>query len=87
MELYLSYLNKYEKIEGENPPIGLILCSGKNSEHIELMNLEGDNIKIAEYLLILPSEKVLLEKLNRSIEIARNKFEIKNKSNIKKSDI
>lgn len=81
MELYLSYLNKYEKVEGENPPIGLILCSGKNSEHIELMNLEGDNIKIAEYLLILPSEKVLLEKLNRSIEIARNKFE--NKSNIK----
>lgn len=85
MELYLSYLNKYERVEGENPPIGLILCSGKNSEHIELMNLEGDNIKIAEYLLILPSEKVLLEKLNRSIEIARNKFE--NKSNIKKSDI
>lgn len=81
MELYLSYLNKYEKVEGENPPIGLILCSGKNSEHIELMNLEGDNIKIAEYLLILPSEKILLEKLNRSIEIARNKFE--NKSNIK----
>lgn len=75
MELYLSYLNKYEKVEGENPPIGLILCSGKNSEHIELMNLEGDNIKIAEYLLILPSERVLLEKLNRSIEIARNKFE------------
>ena len=29
MELYLSYLNKYEKVEGENPPIGLILCSGK----------------------------------------------------------
>ncbi|WP_160137577.1 YhcG family protein [Chryseobacterium sp. c4a] len=81
MELYLSYLNKYEKVEGENPPIGLILCSGKNSEHIELMNLEGDNIKIAEYLLILPSERILLEKLNRSIEIARNKFE--NKSNIK----
>lgn len=81
MELYLSYLNKYEKVEGENPPIGLILCSGKNTEHIELMNLEGDNIKIAEYLLILPPERILLEKLNRSIEIARNKFE--NKSNIK----
>lgn len=47
MELYLSYLNTYEKVEGENPPIGLILCSGKNSEHIELMNLEADNIKVA----------------------------------------
>ncbi|WP_326984150.1 PDDEXK nuclease domain-containing protein [Chryseobacterium sp. MYb264] len=75
MELYLSYLNTYEKVEGENPPIGLILCSGKNSEHIELMNLEKDNSKVAEYFLILPSEKVLLEKLHRSIEIARNKFE------------
>lgn len=81
MELYLSYLDIYEKIEGENPPIGLILCSGKNSEHIELMNLEADNIKVAEYFLVLPSKKVLLEKFHRSIEIARNKFENKNKSN------
>lgn len=81
MELYLSYLNVYEKVEGENPPIGLILCSGKNSEHIELMNLEADNIKVAEYFLVLPSKKVLLEKFHRSIEIARNKFENKNKSN------
>lgn len=81
MELYLSYLNAYEKVEGENPPIGLILCSGKNSEHIELMNLEADNIKVAEYFLVLPSKKVLLEKFHRSIEIARNKFENKNKSN------
>ncbi|SDR01777.1 Predicted nuclease of restriction endonuclease-like (RecB) superfamily, DUF1016 family [Chryseobacterium soldanellicola] len=81
MELYLSYLNTYEKVEGENPPIGLILCSGKNSEHIELMNLESDNIKVAEYFLVLPSKKVLLEKFHRSIEIARNKFENKNKSN------
>ncbi|MFP3591276.1 PDDEXK nuclease domain-containing protein [Chryseobacterium sp. SIMBA_038] len=81
MELYLSYLNAYEKVEGENPPIGLILCSGKNSEHIELMNLEADNIKVAEYFLVLPSKKILLEKFHRSIEIARNKFENKNKSN------
>jgi len=77
MELYLSYLNTYEKIEGENPPIGLILCSGKNSEHIELMNLEADHIKVAEYFLVLPPKKVLLEKLHRSIEIAKNKFENK----------
>ncbi|WPO84206.1 PDDEXK nuclease domain-containing protein [Chryseobacterium sp. JJR-5R] len=77
MELYLSYLNKYEKIEGENPPIGLILCSGKNSEHIELMNLEADHIKVAEYFIVLPPKKVLLEKLHRSIEIAKNKFENK----------
>lgn len=74
MELYLSYLNNYEKVEGENLPIGLILCSGKNSEHVELMNLEKDNIKVAEYLFILPEKEILLEKLHRSIEIAKNRF-------------
>ena len=87
MELYLSYLDKNEKVEGENSPIGLILCSSKNSEHIELMNLEKDNIKVAEYLLILPEKRVLLEKLHRSIEIAKNKFRIndstENESNTK----
>ncbi|MDO5616510.1 MAG: PDDEXK nuclease domain-containing protein [Cruoricaptor ignavus] len=74
VELYLSYLNKFERVEGENSPIGLILCSGKNSEHIELMNLEKDNIKVAEYLLVLPKKEVLLDKLHRSIEIAKNKI-------------
>jgi len=39
MELYLRYLETYETIEGENQPIGLILCTGKNEEHIELMQL------------------------------------------------
>ena len=39
MELYLHYLETYETIEGENQPIGLILCTGKNEEHIELMQL------------------------------------------------
>lgn len=74
MELYLSYLDKNEKVEGENSPIGLILCSGKNSEHIELMNLDNDNIKVAEYLLVLPEKAILLDKLHRSIEIAKNKL-------------
>lgn len=37
MELYLRWLEKYEMLEGENKPIGLILCTGKNEEHVELM--------------------------------------------------
>jgi len=35
MELYLKWLNKYEKQEDENPPIGLILCAEKSNEQIE----------------------------------------------------
>ena len=73
MELYLRYLQKNEQIEGENNPIGLILCTGKNEEHIELMQLEQANIKVAEYLTLLPSQEILKEKLHRAVAIATSK--------------
>lgn len=74
MELYLRFLKKYEKIEGENDPIGLFLCSGKSSEHIELMQLGKSNIRVADYLTALPSQQVLQEKLHKAVEIARHKM-------------
>ena len=74
MELYLRWLEKHEMVSGENPPIGLILCASKNKEHIELLQLEHSNIKVAEYLTQLPDLKLLEEKLHRAIEIARNKY-------------
>lgn len=73
MELYLRWLEKYETVEGENKPIGLILCASKNKEHIELLQLEQSNIKVAEYLTQLPDLKLLEEKLHRAIEIAKRK--------------
>ncbi len=74
MELYLRYLEKYEHYEGENSPIGLILCTGKNQEHIELLQLEQNNIRVAEYYTVLPSKKVLKDKLHKAIEIAKMKY-------------
>ncbi len=78
MELYLAYLEKYETVENENPPIGLILCTGKNPEHIELLRLKEGNIKVADYLTILPTKEILLDRLHRAIEIAKNQLEFKN---------
>lgn len=72
MELYLAWLNKYEVIEGENSPIGLILCASKNEEHIELLQLENSNIKIAEYLTQLPDMK-LLENSNVVVNTSNSK--------------
>ena len=74
MELYLRYLEKHEQVEGENTPIGLILCTGKNEEHVELMQLDKSNIRVADYLTALPSQKVLQEKLHKAVEIAKNKM-------------
>ena len=74
MELYLAYLEKYEMNEGENQPIGLILCAEKNPEHIELLRLHNSNIKVADYFTILPSKEILLDRLQRAIEIAQNQI-------------
>jgi len=71
MELYLKYLKKYEMHTGENPPIGLLLCSEGNTEHIELLMLDEKNIKVAQYLTYLPDKQWFIDKLNRSIMIAK----------------
>lgn len=74
MELYLRWLEKYEMLEGENKPIGLILCTGKNEEHVELMHLHESNIRVAEYLTKLPDKKLLEQKLQQAVEIAKEKL-------------
>lgn len=75
MLLYLRYLNKNERKEGEESPIGLILCSEGNTEHIEYLMLDEDSpIKVAQYYTKLPDKKVLSEKLRRAISIAREHY-------------
>ena len=76
MELYLRWLEKYERVEGENAPIGLILCAGKNDEHVELMHLEESNIRVAEYMTMLPDKKLLEQKLQKAIAYARERIAI-----------
>ncbi|WP_264525152.1 PDDEXK nuclease domain-containing protein [Flavobacterium sp. N502536] len=73
MELYLRWLEKNEQKEGENKPIGLILCSEKSPEQINYLMLDNDEqIKVSAYLTQLPEKKLLLEKLERAIAIAEN---------------
>jgi predicted nuclease of restriction endonuclease-like (RecB) superfamily len=71
MELYLRWLEKYEKEEDENSPIGIILCADKQSEQIELLELDKSNIHVAQYLTVLPDKKLLEEKLHKAIENAK----------------
>lgn len=71
MELYLKYLQQHEMQSGEGNPVGLLLCSEGNTEHIELLMLDSQNIKVAQYLTVLPDKQWFIDKLNRSIMIAR----------------
>ena len=75
MELYLRYLEKYELLEDENLPVGLILCAEKGKEQIELLFLPEDRIKVAEYLTKLPPKELFAEKLHKAIQTAQLKLE------------
>jgi predicted nuclease of restriction endonuclease-like (RecB) superfamily len=74
MELYLRWLDKYEKQEGENTPLGLILCTEGSKQQIELLQLEQSGIKVAEYLTELPDKQLLKQKIHA--ELIRKKNEI-----------
>lgn len=75
MELYLKYLEKYEKEEDENTPLGIILCSDKNQEQIELLELEKSDIHVAKYLTILPPKEEFEKRLHKAIQNAKEKYQ------------
>ena len=64
MDLYLAWLKEYEWNENENEPIGLILCSSKKRQHVELLLRHGPHkMQVSEYLTKLPSKRVFEERL------------------------
>jgi len=75
MELYLKWLSKYEKQEGENEPIGLILCAESNKEQVELLELHKDGIMVAEYWTEMPSKQALQQKLHQLLIEAKERID------------
>ncbi len=75
MKLYLRYLDRHERKDWEDAPMGLILCSEGNTEHIEYLMLDdkAHDIRVAQYFAGLPSKAVLKRKLQRAIAIAQER--------------
>jgi predicted nuclease of restriction endonuclease-like (RecB) superfamily len=71
MELYLRWLEKHEMQANENKPLGLLLCSEGNTEHVELLMLDNEEIKVAQYLTELPNKQWFADKLHRALQIAK----------------
>lgn len=75
MELYLGWLRKYECFEGENPPIGIILCSEKSEAQIELLDTSSNNIHVAEYWTELPPIEIFEKKIQQIVLEAKKSYE------------
>ncbi|WP_265305742.1 PDDEXK nuclease domain-containing protein [Verminephrobacter eiseniae] len=75
MELYLRWLNQHERQPGEEPPLGIILCTGGKREQIELLELDAAGIHVAQYLTQLPPRELLLQRMHEAETRARELLE------------
>lgn len=70
MDFYLKWLNRYERREGEETPIGLILCTETSREQIELLEIHKDGIVVAEYWTALPPKAELEARIQEIYQAA-----------------
>jgi len=78
MKLYLKWLNRYEREESENEPIGLILCAGGNRKRIELLEMDKDGIVVAEYWTTLPPKAEFEQKIHAILTETRERLARRN---------
>lgn len=59
--MYVNYFKKTQMIEGENNPIGILLCADKDDAVVE-MTLGDDvkNVYASKYLTYMPSKEELI---------------------------
>lgn len=74
---FLDFLDLKDQFNEKDLENAIILCSGKDKDIIELMDLEKDNIHISEYWLQLPPKEILQQKLSNAIELAKARIEKK----------
>jgi predicted nuclease of restriction endonuclease-like (RecB) superfamily len=67
MNVYLNYYRENEMTEGDNPPVGIILCGDKNDTLVKYATNMDDHLFVSKYLLKLPEKKVLESFMQREL--------------------
>ena len=75
MELYLKWLDRYERQPGEEQPIGIILCAAASWEIIEMLEMDKAGIAVAEYWTHLPPKDVFECKIREILIEAQERLE------------
>ena len=69
LNAYVGYYKKNEMAEGDNPPVGILLCTDKGSQMVEYALSGMDNqLFVSTYMLHLPDKKKLEEFMLKEIE-------------------
>lgn len=69
LNFYLNYYKKYEMSEGDNPPVGILLCTARNAERVEFATAGLDNqVFVSKYKLALPTEEELKSFIRKELK-------------------
>jgi predicted nuclease of restriction endonuclease-like (RecB) superfamily len=74
MRFYLKWLDKFERQEHENPPIGIILCTSASREQIELLELDKEGIAVAQYWTALPPKAEFERKIKEILDETKERL-------------
>lgn len=62
MQMYVNYYKRTQMIEGENEPIGILLCADKDDAVVEMtLGHEIKNVYASKYLTYLPTKEELIK--------------------------
>lgn len=73
MKLYLKWLDRYERRDAEEAPLGLILCTEASREQVELLEMHKDGIVVAEYWTALPPKEELQRRITQIYRAAQER--------------
>lgn len=69
LQMYVNYYDRIEKLPHEKATVGILLCAEKNNAVVKFsLPEENATIMASEYKLHMPSEKQLIEELNKELE-------------------
>lgn len=63
MQMYVNYFDRFVKLDGESPTVGIVLCKKKHDALVEITLPKAANIHAREYRLYLPDKELLRRKL------------------------
>ena len=76
LQMYVNYFDRVEKLPHENPTIGILLCADKNDAVVKFSLPENQKqIFASQYQLYLPTEKMLLDEMQKEIESFKQRVE------------
>lgn len=74
MQMYVNYYTRELMEPGDNPPIGIVLCTSKSDTLVRYtLPLDNKQIFASKYMLYLPKEEELKDEMNKQLKLLEEK--------------